>query len=45
MGVGMEPAIPNHVSRLRYHQMYIPRAVKRMEQTAPPDADLKSWRY
>jgi hypothetical protein len=27
------------------HQMYIPRAVKRMEQTAPPDADLKSWRY
>jgi hypothetical protein len=36
---------PNYVSRLRYHQMYIPRAVKRMEQTAPPDADLKSWRY
>jgi hypothetical protein len=28
-----------------YHQMYIPRAVKRMEQTAPPAADLKSWRY
>ena len=28
-----------------YHQMYIPRAVKRMEQTAPQDADLKSWRY
>jgi len=36
---------PNYVSRLRYHQMYIPRAVKRMEQTAPPGADLKSWRY
>jgi hypothetical protein len=36
---------PNYVSRLRYHQMYIPRAVKRMEQTAPPNADLKSWRY
>jgi len=36
---------PNYVSRLRYHQMYIPRAVKRMEQTAPPDADLRSWRY
>ena len=36
---------PNYVSRLRYHQMYIPRAVKRMEQTAPADADLKSWRY
>jgi len=36
---------PNYVSRLRYHQMYIPRAVKRMEATAPPGADLKSWRY
>jgi hypothetical protein len=36
---------PNYVSRLRYHQMYIPRAVKRMEQTAPAGADLKSWRY
>jgi hypothetical protein len=36
---------PNYVSRLRYHQMYIPRAVKRMEQTAPKGADLKSWRY
>jgi hypothetical protein len=36
---------PNYVSRLRYHQMYIPRAVKRMEQTAPSGADLKSWRY
>jgi hypothetical protein len=36
---------PNYVSRLRYHQMYIPRAVKRMGQTAPAGADLKSWRY
>jgi hypothetical protein len=36
---------PNFVSRLRYHQMYIPRAVQRMEKTAPPSADLKSWRY
>jgi len=36
---------PNYVSRLRYHQMYIPVAVKRMEATAPPGADLKSWRY
>ena len=36
---------PNYVSRLRYHQMYIPLAVKRMEETAPPGADLKSWRY
>ncbi|MGA2362292.1 MAG: alpha/beta hydrolase-fold protein [Candidatus Aminicenantales bacterium] len=36
---------PNYVSRLRYHQMYIPVAVKRMEKTAPAGADLKSWRY
>lgn len=35
----------NAFSRLRYHQMYIPRIVKRIERTAPPGADLKSWRY
>jgi hypothetical protein len=36
---------PNAISRLRYHQMYVPRIVKRIEATAPPGADLKSWRY
>lgn len=36
---------PNGTSRLRYHQMFIPKAVERMEKTAPPGADLKSWRY
>jgi hypothetical protein len=36
---------PNALSRLRYHQMYIPRIVKRIEATAPAGADLKSWRY
>jgi hypothetical protein len=36
---------PNALSRLRYHQMFIPRAVKRMDATAPKGADLKSWRY
>ena len=36
---------PNAVSRLRYHQMYIPRIVKRIEATAPPGSDLTSWRY
>jgi hypothetical protein len=25
--------------------MFIPKAVVRMENTAPPGADLKSWRY
>jgi len=36
---------PNYVSRLRYNQMFIPRAAERMKKTAPPGADLKSWRY
>jgi hypothetical protein len=36
---------PNAFSRLRYHQMFIPRAVERMMKTAPPNADLTSWRY
>jgi hypothetical protein len=36
---------PNALSRLRYHQMFIPKAVERMSKTAPAGADLKSWRY
>ena len=35
----------NALSRLRYHQMFIPKAVTRMEKTAPAGADVKSWRY
>jgi len=33
---------PNGISRLRYHQMYIPKAVERMKATAPPGA-LAAW--
>ena len=40
-----DQARPNALSRLRYHQMYIPKAVERMMKTAPLGADLKSWRY
>jgi len=40
-----DPTRPNATSRLRYQQMFIPKAVTRMEKTAPPGADLKSWRY
>lgn len=40
-----DPTRPNALSRLRYNQMFIPRAVKRMDATAPAGADLKSWRY
>ena len=36
---------PNAISRLRYHQMFIPRIVKRIEASAPQGADLTSWRY
>lgn len=36
---------PNHISRLRYNTMYIPKILKRIESSAPKGADLKSWRY
>ena len=35
----------NAYSRLRYPQMVLPWAVERMLLTAPPGADLRSWRY
>lgn len=40
-----DPTRPNSESRLRYHQMFIPIAVERMRKTAPPGADLDSWKY
>lgn len=36
---------PNAISRLRYHQMHIPKIMARIEISAPPGADLTSWRY
>jgi hypothetical protein len=36
---------PNAYSRLRYHQMFAPKIVERILASAPPGADLKSWRY
>ncbi|MCD6518037.1 MAG: hypothetical protein J7L72_11565 [Candidatus Aminicenantes bacterium] len=36
---------PNAISRLRYNQMFIPKIVQRILETAPEGADLKSWRY
>ena len=36
---------PNHISRLRYNTMYVPKIMKRIEESAPADADLTSWRY
>ncbi|MFO7865726.1 MAG: hypothetical protein R6V02_02790, partial [Candidatus Aminicenantes bacterium] len=40
-----DPTRPNAISRLRYHQMFIPDFVERMLKTAPPGADTRSWRY
>jgi hypothetical protein len=36
---------PNSLSRLRYHQMHIPKIMIRIQKSAPPNADLTSWRY
>ena len=37
---------PNHISRLRYHRMFINKWVKEdVIKQAPKDADLKSWQY
>ena len=40
-----DPTRPNAISRLRYHQLYAPKIVERIEKSAPTGADLKSWRY
>ena len=36
---------PNYISRLRYNTMYLPRILKRIQESAPKGADTKSWRY
>ena len=36
---------PNHLSRLRYNVMYIPRILDRIRKSAPRGADLTSWLY
>ncbi|AXT51721.1 hypothetical protein D1818_13040 [Aquimarina sp. BL5] len=35
----------NHISRLRYHRMFIKKYGDKVYKVAPKDADLKSWRY
>jgi hypothetical protein len=40
-----DPDKPNWYSRLHYNQMYVPQILERIAKTAPPGADLKSWRY
>ncbi len=36
---------PNHITRLRYDTMYVPRILERIEESAPRGADITSWRY
>ena len=36
---------PNHISRLRYNSMYVPKIMERILESAPTGADLTSWRY
>ena len=36
---------PNAISRLRYHQMFIQKWAKEMEERGPKGVDLSSWRY
>jgi hypothetical protein len=36
---------PIWLSRLRYHQFFAPKIVSRIVKSAPPGADLTSWRY
>jgi hypothetical protein len=40
-----DPTKPNWYSRLHYNQMYLPQIMERIQKTAPPGADLTSWRY
>ena len=40
-----DPSLPNYLSRLHYNTMYVPKILERIAKTAPPGADLTSWRY
>lgn len=37
--------LPNHISRLRYHRLFIPKWAEEMKGRAPKEADLVGWRY
>jgi len=40
-----DPGLANAYSRLHYDFQYLPEILDRIAATAPPGADLKSWRY
>lgn len=39
------PTLPNAISRLRYIEIHAPKIEARIRRSAPPGADLQSWRY
>ncbi len=40
-----DPTQPNHISRLRYHRMFIPKWADEIQSRAPEGTDFTSWRY
>ncbi len=38
-------SLPNAYSRLHYNTFYLPKILQRIADTAPPGADLTSWKY
>jgi hypothetical protein len=40
-----DPKLANAYSRLHYNFQYLPLILERIKATAPPGADLQSWRY
>ncbi|WP_298791357.1 alpha/beta hydrolase-fold protein [uncultured Allomuricauda sp.] len=40
-----DPELPNHITRMRYNTMYVPKIMERIAKSAPKGADLTSWRY
>jgi hypothetical protein len=40
-----DPTLPNAYSRLHYNFQYLPQILERIAVSAPPGADLTSWRY
>ncbi|MBI3668065.1 MAG: hypothetical protein HY236_17840 [Acidobacteria bacterium] len=40
-----DPSVPVRIARLTINQRFMPVMAERMLKTAPPGADVKSWRY
>jgi hypothetical protein len=40
-----DSTLPNAYSRLHYNFQYLPKILAQIAKTAPPGADLSSWRY